>query len=99
MKTAIRIRGAEHLDLIAEQSLQLLVLLFGNGLEGDVRLEGETADAVEVLRGLTLKVGSCNPIDPPTDSPLYQPGDECFRQHKDARVFLCPVPVSLTPAK
>lgn len=94
MKTAIRIRGAEHFDLVVEQSLQLLVLLFGNGLEGDVRLEGETADAVEVLRGLVLKVGSCQPIDPPTDSPLYQPGDECFRQHATARVFLCPTPVS-----
>lgn len=99
MKTAIRIRGAEHLDLIAEESLQLLVLLFGNGLEGDVRLEGATADAVDVLRGLTLKVGSCKPIDPPTDSTLYQPGDECYRQHPDARVFLCPAPVSLSTEK
>lgn len=95
VKTAIRIRGAEHLDLDAEQSLQLLVLLFGNGLDGDVRLEGGTADAVEVLRALTLGVGSCAPIAAPTDSSLYVAGDECFRQHPTARVFLCPTPVPL----
>lgn len=92
MPHAVRIRGAVHLDTSLETSVQLLLLLFGNGLEADVRLEGETDDAVAALRGLTLKVGSCQPIAPPADSPLYQPGDECYRQHETARVFLCPRP-------
>lgn len=96
MPHAIRVRGAEHLDTTFEASGTLLLLLFGNGLEGDVRLEGETAESVEALRGLALKVGSCRPIAPPTDSSLYQPGDECYRQHDTARVFLCPRPWSAT---
>ncbi len=92
MATPIRVRGAETIDTTFEQSLQLLVLLFGNGLEGDVRLEGSSADAVLALRALVTKVGSCESIEPPVDSTLYQPGDECFRQHPEARVFLCPTP-------
>lgn len=84
------------MDTTFEQSLQLLVLLFGNGLDGDVRLEGSSADAVLALRGLVMKVGSCQPIEPPGDSTLYQVGDECFRQHADARVFLCPTPYEPT---
>ena len=54
MATPIRVRGAETMDTTFEQSLQLLVLLFGNGLEGDVRLEGSSADAVVALRALVV---------------------------------------------
>jgi len=92
--TRIRVSGAEHLEGELEQMLHLLVLLFGNGLEGDVRLEGENTEAVEALRGLVRGVGACRPIDAPLDSPLARPGDECYRQHAEARVFLCPRPWS-----
>ena len=96
MPTPIRVRGAETMDTTFERSLQLLVLLFGNGLEGDIRLEGSSPEAITALRGLVTKVGSCQPIEAPGDSALYQPGDECFRQHPEARVFLCPTPYDAT---
>jgi hypothetical protein len=84
------------MDTTFEQSLLLLGLLFGNGLEGDVRLDGSSAEAVLALPGLLTNLGSCQPIDPPRDSALYWPGDECFRQHAEARVFLCSTPSDAT---
>lgn len=82
----------EELDLEVSGQLMVLYLMVANGLEGDVRMVGETADAVAALRGLLLGAGSCEAIDPPTCAPLYRPGDECFRQHAKARAFLDPRP-------
>lgn len=70
----------------------LLVLLFGNGLEGDIRITGNTADAVTAARGLATGTGSCQRIDAPPNSPLYRPGDECYVQHPSTHVFLDPQP-------
>ena len=86
----VRLSGAENLELDLERSLQLLVLLLGNGLEGDVRMVADTSEGVEALRALVLKVGSCTRIEPPGEPSLYQLGDECYRQHPGARVFLSP---------
>lgn len=87
----IRVNGEDRPYPWPERATEL-ALMFGTGLDGDVRLTGNTADAVAVARGLILGTGSCQPIEPPTDAPDYQPGDECYRQHDSARVFLDPVP-------
>ena len=98
--TAVPVIRVEGGDTIRDRfelpdHLMHLVLMFGNGLEGDVRLSGNTADAVDAARGLILGTGNCRPIDAPAaavDAPLHRAGDECYRQHEDARVFLDPVP-------
>ncbi len=72
-----------------------LVLMLGNGLEGDVRFTGNNAHAVELARGLIIGTGSCSSIEPPSDSDLYQPGDECYRQPGTARAFLDPNPTGV----
>jgi hypothetical protein len=86
--------GAEQLELELERSLLLLLVLFGNGLDGDVRFEGSSPECIDALRGLVVGTGNCVPIAAPADSALWQPGDECYRQQDAARVFLCTTPRS-----
>ena len=71
-----------------------LLLLVGNGIEGDLRLQGNTPAAVEFARGLLLGTGACRRCEPPPAAAvtLYRPGDECYYQHADGRAFLDPVP-------
>lgn len=92
----VRLRGAERLDVdvYLGNTLMALAYTFGNGLDGDVRIEAETAEGVQMMRGLVLGVGGCTRIAPPgpDEGSLYQEGDECYRQHETARVFLDPRP-------
>lgn len=88
----VRLTGAEQLELELEKQIFFVVVLFGNGLEGDLRLEGSSAECIEALRGLVVGTGNCTAIETPIDSDLVKPGDECYRQHPSARVFLCPTP-------
>jgi hypothetical protein len=48
-------------DLEDDDELMRLVLSFGNGTILEMRAIGETADAVEVLRGLAIGTGGCRP--------------------------------------
>src|SRR5262245_37701575 len=92
MEPRIMFTGAVAGDFTIARDLMSLVLMFGNGLEGDIRITGNTADAIEAARGLALGTGSCRPIEPPTDSPLYRAGDECYVQPPSTLVFLDPKP-------
>lgn len=84
--------GAWIRPCVMPDDLYPLLLMLGNGLDGDVRFVGNTPDAVEMARGLIIGTGACRPMEPPTDAPLYQPGDECYRQHAQGRAFLDPKP-------
>jgi hypothetical protein len=86
------IEGAhrESADLDARADLMGLYLMVANGLDGDIRIVGETPEAVAVMRGLLRGAGSCTAIEAPADAPLYRAGDECYRQHAEARAFLDP---------
>jgi hypothetical protein len=77
-----------------EAHLMHLVLLFGNGLEGDTRFTANTHDAVLTARGLIMGTGSCRRVPDMPEHPLYKPGDECYRQGSYAYAFLCPTPVA-----
>lgn len=94
MSVLVRLRGAETMDVDLQTSGMVVVMLFGNGLPGDVRLEGESIEAIEALRTLILRVGNCEPVSAPPAHPLGQKGDECYRQLPSALVFLNPVPFS-----
>jgi hypothetical protein len=88
----ITMTGAIDDVFVVRDHVMLLVLLFGNGLEGDIRLTGNTAEAVEIARGLVLGTGSCRRVEPRPDSPLYREGDECYVQAPSTLVFLDPRP-------
>jgi hypothetical protein len=77
-----------------EEHLMHLVLLFGNGLEGDARFTANTHDAVLTARGLMMGTGSCRRVRDLPEHPLYQAGDECYRQGSHAYAFLCPTPIA-----
>jgi len=81
-----------------DEMAMLLYVLIANGLDGDVRVAGDTPGDVELIRGLLLGAGSCAAIDPPTDAALYRPGDECYRQHAEARAFVDPRPRNGEPS-
>jgi hypothetical protein len=76
---------------VADQ-VMMLVYLFGNGLEEDSRFAGNTADAILTARGLIMGTGSCRRVADTPEHPLYQPGDECYRQGDHAYAFLGTTP-------
>ncbi len=63
-----------------EAEVMTFYMIVTNGLEGDTRFVGDTAGDVELIRGLLLGAGGCDPSPPPPDAPLYCPGDECYSQ-------------------
>ncbi|HUQ06897.1 MAG TPA: hypothetical protein VM261_30610 [Kofleriaceae bacterium] len=72
--------------------LMMLVYLFGNGLEEDTRFTANTADSILTARGLIMGTGSCRRVADMPEHPLYQPGDECYRQGDYAYAFLGTTP-------
>jgi hypothetical protein len=91
MEPRISFEGADTGSYAVRENLMSLLLMFGNGLEGDIRMTGNTADAVEAARGLAIGTGNCQRVEAPA-SPLYRPGDECYVQAPSTLVFLCPTP-------
>lgn len=76
--------ATDVLDLDEQNSLMLLVLMFGNGLIDEFRGEGDCADAIGALRGLACGTGGARRSEPDAGlrerSRLYREGDECYVQ-------------------
>lgn len=79
---------------ILPDELGTLALMVGNGIDGDLRLEGNTSEAIALARGLLIGTGACRRSEAPAAGveTLYRDGDECYHQHAEGRAFLNPIP-------
>jgi hypothetical protein len=90
---------APHLwDLSDPLTRTKLVVLFGNGVIGELRAVSEDAVALQLLQRIILGPGACQPHQLTDDEHrylwLYQPGDECYLQQGEPPgfVFVNPIP-------
>lgn len=88
----LKTRGADQSTFRLPRDVLELVLLFGNGLEGDLRIWGNTSDAIELARQMIVKTGNCIPCQFPISTNLGESTDECFEQSSGFYVFLNPQP-------
>jgi len=85
-------------DLSDPSTRTNLIVLFGNGVIGELRAEGEDTVALQLLQRIILGPGACQPHQLTGDEDmrvwLYQPGDECYLQEGEppGYVFVNPVP-------
>jgi hypothetical protein len=71
-----------------DKTIQTLVLVFGNGVWGEVHVIGESHEALNILRTI-LKRGGYSPTEAPFQgATLYQQGNECW----EGFIFIDPTP-------
>jgi hypothetical protein len=86
------------MDLNEPNNLMYLVLVFGNGILVEMRVEAESQYLIEVLQGLAIGTGRCELIELTSEEKdklwLYEEGDLCYRQpmREPAFAFIDPVP-------
>ena len=84
------------LDLSKGQNyLTALYLFFANGLPKEVRIEGDSEEALEIVKGVAQGGGSCDLVEIPEEIKknlkLYKPGDECYEQWEKHYCFINPI--------
>ena len=71
-------------DLKDQNTLMSLILAYGNGIIMELRADGESEEAIQLLRGIATGTGHSNKIELSLKEKenlwLYQEGDECYRQ-------------------
>ena len=77
----------EHWDLASDtmDRLMPLYLSFANGIIVEMKAEGDSEEALKLIRGLASGAGSCTKVDALTDEDkarlwLYEEGYDCYRQ-------------------
>src|SRR5688572_10418468 len=76
-------------DLSDRQELYGIFLGFGNGVFDEMRVVGDSPEALNLFRGIMRSGGySAAPLAGSSRYGLYQPGDECFASF----VFIDPTP-------
>ncbi len=82
-----KIPRAERWDLSSDTMDQLmpLYLSFANGIIIEMKAEGDSEDALKLIRSLALGAGSCTQIDTLADEDkerlwLYEEDYDCYRQ-------------------
>lgn len=83
-------------DLTDSNTLYMMALAFGNGIIVELRVTGDSAGALDYLRDMAIKVGSCRRVELTDDQKaklwLYRDGDEVYLQGASNYVFVDPVP-------
>lgn len=85
-------------DLQQEGKLMMLYLAFANGTIVEMQVEGDSPEALEVLRGLLVGVGHCVPMTlsatERANAWLHADGYDCYQQggRSPAYIFVNPVP-------
>ena len=85
-------------NLRDKKTLRDLILAYGNGIILELRAEGETEDALRMLRGIVIGAGSSSKIELSSEEKqslwLCQEGDECYRQptRNGGYTFINPIP-------
>ncbi len=85
-------------DLADEDTLNLMTLAFGNGIIVEMRVTGDSVEALDVLRGMALGVGNCRRVELSEGQRerlwLYRDGDDCYVQGEanPGYVFVDPMP-------
>ena len=77
-----------------------LYLSFANGIIVEMKAEGDSEEALKLIRGLASGAGACTQIDALPDEDkerlwLYEEGYECYRQGSGpdaAHIFINPKP-------
>ena len=83
-------------DLEDRNVLLLLYKMIADGIVLEMRIEGESAEALEVIKGMLRGGGSCQQItlsmEKAKDLWLYEEGYEVFLQGEDGYFFVNPIP-------
>ena len=85
-------------DLADTATRHLMTLAFGNGIIVEMRVTGDSAEALNVLRSMALDIGKCRRVELSEEQRarlwLFRDGDECYAQGdvKPGYVFVEPVP-------
>jgi hypothetical protein len=78
-------------DLNNWKDVELLVLLYGNGVIIELRTEGESEDAIQAMRGLAIGTGRAKLIELTDEQKknlwFYHEGDECYVQSSGGEPF------------
>lgn len=92
----------ELYDLSANNADEVmsLYLLFANGVIIELKADGDSEDAIQLIRGLALGAGSCKQLDSlPVEVKerlwLYTDGYECYQQGQGesaAYIFINSIP-------
>ncbi len=71
-------------DLSDRNAVMALYLALANGVVVEMKAEGDSVEALDVLRGLLQGAGSCSPVTLSTEQKkalwLYKDGYECYQQ-------------------
>ena len=97
-----KIPRPERWDLSSNTMDQImpLYLNFANGIIVEMKAEGDSEEALKLIRGLALGAGSCTLIDALADEDkerlwLFEEGYQCYRQSSGpdaAYIFINPKP-------
>ncbi|MFT3891751.1 MAG: hypothetical protein QM730_08980 [Anaerolineales bacterium] len=86
-------------DLQNQDNLMGMYLTLANGIILELKVEGDTEDALNVIRGMLRGVGSAKPVSPSETEKeklwLFEDGFECYQQGSGKTpgyIFLNPVP-------
>ena len=85
-------------DLSDPSTRTNMIVLFGNGVIGELRAEGEDTMALQLLQQIILGPGACQSHQLTDDEHmrvwLFQPGDACYLQAGEppGYVFVNPIP-------
>lgn len=84
-------------DLSDSNTREMILLAFGNGIIVELRVTGDSEEALDMLRLTAQKVGHCRAAELSEDQRarlwLYRDGDECYVQGDNSGfIFVDPVP-------
>lgn len=88
------------LSSMNKNELMALYLTFANGIIIEMKAQGDSEEAIQLIRGLALGAGSCKLVDTLSQEEkeklwLYEDGYECYVQGKGihaAYIFVNPKP-------
>ena len=80
-----KIPRPERLDVSEMDQVMPLYMSFANGLIVEMKAEGDSEEALKLIRGLASGAGSCTLIDTLANEDkarlwLYEEGYDCYRQ-------------------
>ena len=85
-------------EMLNKKALMDLYLAFANGIIVEMKVEGDSEDAVRLIKGIASGAGSCIPYELSTIEKeslwLTQDGYECYKQGREnsGYIFINPFP-------
>lgn len=85
-------------DLSQPNTMTSLIVTFGNGVIGEMKAEGDSVEAIQLLRGIIAGPGACKKVTLQSEEKkrlwLYTDGYECYTQEgtPPGYIFVNPLP-------